>query len=147
VEEIEIILNFTDITMSETDGVFEDVKKLMVLEFPHNDKWVIKTSLTIDSRMGIGEMKLDLYGDGRIYILEFYPSIGDVYYNPDIPALSQWAQGNGWKIPQPHEDLVKEDKDFWKHFYDTWVIDSDYIENLCGKRSYTEIRENKKNNF
>ena len=137
-EDMDVILNFTDITMSETDGVFEEVKKIMISEFPHNNKWVIKTNLTIDSKMGIGEMKLDLYGDGKIYILEFNPSIKDVYYNPDITALSQWAQENGWRIPQPHEDLIKKNKEFWKHFYDTLIIDSDYLDELCGKRPQME---------
>ena len=45
-----------------------------------------------------------------------------------------WAQENGWKIPQPNPELVKVNKEFWKYFYDTLIIDSDYFDKLYGGR-------------
>ena len=52
-----------------------------------------------------------------------------------------WAQESGWKIPQPHYDLVKSDKEFWKHFYDTLIIDSDYLDKLYGERPQLQFRD------
>ena len=124
-DELEIELNFSDLTMAETEGIFELVEQKMLGEFPSNKKWVIKTELTIESKFGIGTMILNLYYDGRIYILEYEPSIGNVFYNPDVQAFSGWSQENGWKIPQPHVDLIRSSKEFWRHFYDTLIIDSD----------------------
>lgn len=131
-------LNFTDITMSETDGIFSEVEKKMLGEFPYDNKWMIRTDLTIVSPTGIGEMILHCFHDGNILIVDYNPSMGDVFYNPDIQAISQWAQEGGWKIPQPGIDLIKQHREFWKHFYDTLVIDSKYFDNLYGIRPQLE---------
>lgn len=134
-------LDFTDITLNETDGVFKEAQKIMVKEPPGGDKWVLRSDVTITGDVGMGCMIIQCHGDGHVYILDYIPSIGDLFYNPDIQAFSMWAQNNGWKIPQPHPDLVKANKEFWKHFYDTLVIDSDYLDNLYGKRPQLQIGE------
>ena len=150
-DNFEIELSFTDRTMVETDGVYSAVKEKMMDDDPvrisnpketrdkkllesRKDLWAIRTSLTISSKFGVGEMLLNLFGDGKVVIIEYVPSVGDVYYNPDIPVFSQWCQENGWQIPQPNFGLVKTNKDFWKHFYDTLIIDSDYLDELYGVR-------------
>jgi len=139
--ELEIDLNFTDVTMAETDGVFKEVEEIMLSEYPHNKKWVIRTNVTIESKFGMGAMVLNCFYDGNVYIIEYTPSIGDVFYNPDVQSLASWSQENGWKIPQPQESLVKSDREFWKHFYDTLIIDSDYFDKIYGKRFQLEGEE------
>ena len=106
----------------------------MTKEPPGGDRWFLRSGVTITGQAGMGVMEIQCHGDGSIYILEYYPSIGDLFYNPDIQAFSMWAQNNGWKVPQPHYDLVKINKEFWKHFYDTLLVDSDYLDNMYGKR-------------
>ncbi len=132
--DTEYIIDFSDLTLAETDGVFKKVKNIMLREPPGTDKWVIRSFVTISSQAGMGQMEIQCHGDRSLYILSYSPSIGDLFYNPDLQVLSVWAQQNGWKIPQPHPDLIKENKPFWKHFYDTLVIDSEYLDNLYGKR-------------
>ena len=139
--ENEFTINFTDITLNETDGVFEETKKIMLEEVPRSDKWVLRSQITIASNSGEGWMEIQCQGDGNIYILDYSPSIGDLFYNPDIQAISMWAQKNGWNIPQPNPELIKMNKDFWKYFYDTLIIDSDYFDKLYGGRS--QIDESK----
>ena len=130
----EFIINFTDITLNETDGVYEDTKVLMSKEVPCVDNWVLRSRVTIASNSGEGAMEIQCHADGDIYILDYDPSIGDLFYNPDIQVISMWAQENGWKIPQPHPELVKTNKEFWKYFYDTLLIDSKYLDKLYGGR-------------
>jgi len=137
----EIELSFSDITMVETDGVFKEVQKIMLSEFPFEKKWALKTNLTISSKFGVSEMLLNCFNSGHVYIIEYKASIGDVFYNPDIQAISTWAQDNGWKIPQPHENLARANKEFWKHFYDTLILDCDYFDKVYGKRSQLENTE------
>jgi len=137
-EGIEFTIDFTDITLSETDGSFKEVDKLMKQDIPNSDKWALRSIVTISSISGEGIMEIQCHGSRDIYILDYNPSIGDLFYNPDIQVFSMWAQDNGWKIPQPHYDLVKTNKEFWKHFYDTLVIDSDYLDKLYGKRPQIE---------
>ncbi len=134
-EEIEIRIDFTDITLSETDGKYEDVKKIMAKENPNYDKWVLRSDVTIFSPSGIGVMEIQCHGDGSIYILKYIPSIADVYYNNDIQVISSWAQNNGWEIPQPKYTIVEDNKQFWKYFWETLVIDSDFLDELYGKRA------------
>lgn len=133
--ENEFIINFTDITLNETDGDFEKTKKIMLSEPPYSDEWVLRSFITISSDSGDGSMEVQFHGDGRIYILEYEPSIGDLFYNPDVQVISMWAQENGWKIPQPSPELAKTNKELWKYFYDTLIIDSDYFDKLYGKRA------------
>lgn len=134
---MELNLDFTDITMSETEGVYEEVNKTMLLELPNN-KWMIRTNIVISSCSGIGEMTIQCYYDKKIIIMEYSTMIKDVYYNPDIQAISLWAQQKEWDIPQPSVDLITTNKKFWKHFYDTLIIDSDYFDKHCGKRPQLE---------
>jgi hypothetical protein len=130
----EFEINFTDITLNETDGVFDDTKKIMEKEFPYNKKWALRTDIVISGLNGECYMEAQFNGKGEVYIVDYSPSIGDLFYNPDIQVISMWSQENGWKVPQPHPDLIKENKDFWKYFYDTLIIDSDYFDELYGKR-------------
>ena len=66
--EIEIQIDFTDITLAETDGVFEDVKKIMSEEPPYVDKWCIRSNITITSPSGIGEMVIQCHEDVKLQI-------------------------------------------------------------------------------
>lgn len=132
----EYIIDFTDLTLNEADGVFKEADKIMRMEIGHNNQdWILRSNLTISSNAGIGSMEAQFHGNKNIYILSYITSIGDLFYNPDIQIFSMWAQENGWNVPQPHHDLVRSNKSFWKHFYDTFVIDSDYLDNLYGKRN------------
>lgn len=131
---MEVILDFTDITIGEADGYFDNVKNIMDKDYFCGEKWAIRSDVSITSISGMGSMEMQFHNDRSIYILNYNPSIGDVFYNPDIQTISMWAQDRGWKVPQPHPDLIKRSKDFWKHFYDTLVIDSDYLDKLYGKR-------------
>lgn len=138
-KDLEFIIDCTDITLNETDGVFKEVQKIMRKEPPGGDKWVIRSFVTITGQTGMGGMEIQCHGDGSVYILDYNPSIGNLFYNPDIQEFSMWVQANGWKIPQPHPDLVKINKEFWKHFYDTLLIDSDYLDKLYGVRPQLQI--------
>ena len=133
-EGTEFRIDFTDLTLIETEGNFEETNNIMKKEPPFNEKWVIRTFATVSSISGSGGMELQFHGDKSVYIIDYIPSIGDLFYNPDLRVISMWSQENGWKVPQPHPDLVKDNKEFWKHFYDTLIIDSDYLDKLYGKR-------------
>ncbi len=136
---VDFELNFTDQTMCQTDGVFSEVYEIMSSDFPAKTDWMISTGLTVDSEYGISIFNLHLFFDGRIVIIEYQPSIGDLFYNPDIQAISAWAQQSGWEVPEVHIDLVKSNMEFWRHFWDTLLIDSPYLDSICGERE--TIRE------
>src|SRR3954464_16011548 len=76
-------LYFTDITMAETEGKYSAVKKLMDSEVAvGKHEWVCRTRLSIVSAFGDGQMTLNFYHDGRVYVTEYAASSIDVYYIP-----------------------------------------------------------------
>jgi hypothetical protein len=132
--EIEFEFNFTDNTILETDGYFADVKELVESEFPHPETWNINSALTIDSRLGVARFDLSFRNDGKIYIRGYDPSVGGIYYNHDLSALSSWVQDRGWNVPEPIASLVKTNIEFWKHYWETLLIDSSYLDEVFGER-------------
>ena len=133
-EEQEFDLSFTDITILETEGYYEETKKLMEEDTFFDCPWAISSDLTMSHISGPAEFSLDFHCDKKIIIISYEPSIGDVYYNPDISCLSMWAQDRGWEIPEPIPALVKNDLYFWKHFWEISIIQSNYLDNKYGKR-------------
>ena len=131
-------IDFTDITLAEVDGIYEDVKELMIECSIDDDTWMIRTNATITSSFGIGVMVVHFYGTGKVLIEDYDPSINDVYYNPDVRALCDWAKDAGWKRVQPSIDIIKKNKDFWKYFWETFIIDSDYFDKVYGDRDIIE---------
>jgi hypothetical protein len=130
-EDIEFEMYFSDNTLLETDGEFEQVKELMEEELgPH--QWVIKTDVTIISPFGEGKMLLDLYYDKRVYIVIYgSPTTG---YNPDINCLREWSLSRGWLAPEPIESVIRKDIPFWKQLWKTALIESSFFEKQYGKR-------------
>ena len=144
-DEVDFNLNFTDVTLLEADGEYEEVKciihkpingnnTLYSESLPKIKEWCIKTELTIDSSYGLARFSLDLHDDGKIFIIDYDPSVGDVFYNPDIQVLTEWAQSKGWKVPEPTVTLIKSNIEFWRHFWQTLLIDSAYLTKAYGER-------------
>lgn len=131
-EQMEFDFSFTDRTICETEGVFDAVEELMNEDFVHD--WFIHTFLTIDSTFGIASFSLGLWFDKRIVIKEYFPSIGNVFYNPDLQALHSWSMQNGWKVPEPSTHIVRENVEFWRHYWATGLIDSDLLVDMFGDR-------------
>ena len=100
--------------------------------------WMIRTTATITSSFGVGAMVLHFFDNKDILIDEYDPSTNDVFYNPDIAALSQWAADVGWNKPEPGVDIVRRNKEFWKYFWETYLIDSKYFDKVYGKRDEFE---------
>ena len=135
-EELDSKIDFTDITLNEAEGKYKNVEKIIKKDSPFLKTWVIRSSVSITSQMGICLIEIQCHEDGSLYIIDYIPSsVGDVYYNPDIQILSEWAQKSGWKVPEPSESLIKYNKHFWKHFWDTLLIDSVYFDRVYGVRS------------
>lgn len=139
-QPVEFALNFTDITMVESEGEYDIVKRLVEEDLgPHH--WNIKTNLVIESPFGVGMLELDLRHDRSIYIIGYQASTGNIYYNPDLSALMRWSQIAGWKIPQPSEELIRSNLSFWRHMWETLIIDSDLLDERYGIRKSLDIRD------
>ena len=132
----DIEITYTDRTLAETDGFREEVAGLMASDrnSPAVAEWVIRSKLSISSQFGLAELDGELHSDGSFFILDYMPSSGDILYSPDIPAVSVWASQRGWMTPQPSESLCKDQRTFWKHFWETRLVDSSYLDSVHGER-------------
>lgn len=128
IEEAEI--SFTDFTLSETDGLFKEVNEIMNNTDVGEHDWCVRSDVTIKTSFGSATMTVQCKYDKSINIIDFAPSIRDAVCNPDIIALSIWAKEYGWERIEPIESLVKSDKPFWLHFYETNVIESKYLDKI-----------------
>lgn len=127
--------HFDDTTIIEADGHYDQVACLMESTFPKSKEWMIKTSLIIESSFGECSFMLHMFGGGSIKIVEYSSFVGDVYQNTDfLSCLSGWARENEWKTPEPNKELVESNKDFWKHFWGTMLVNSSYLDELYGER-------------
>lgn len=124
----EFVITFTDLTVIEGEGRYDEISKIMSKDFAASKSWMLETKAVLESQFGIAVFSLHLYHDGKLFIAEFQPSMtGDIYYNPDLRYLSVWAQEKGWGLPEPLPDLVRENPPFWKHYCEVGLIKSDYI--------------------
>lgn len=132
---------FDDPTLSETDGKYSLVKKLVESEFPYVKTWNIKTQLTISSPFGEGNFILDFRYTKNVYIINYLGS-NDTVNNPDLSCLSRLCQGLGWAIPQPTEMLVTDNVPFWKHMWEVLLVDSPYLDSRYGTRKTLDMKFN-----
>lgn len=131
-------LTFDDRTLLETEGDFEEVIQIMKEDSP-SDTWMLRSGMnmiiTIHGQMLEAQFLLHFYSDGQVYIVEYRPSSADMAFNPDISGLSAWIKSKGWRSLAPHSDLVRQNLEFWKFFWETHLVDSEYLDNNYGKRS------------
>lgn len=139
---VDVEITYSDLTLSETDGYYDAVSNLMASDRndPPVSEWVIRSNVFIgsnvfiDSHLGFSQLEIQLHHDKSLYIIDYIPSSKDILFNPEIPAMSVWANERGWNIPEPSEWLCKSQKALWKHFWETRLINSPYYDELYGER-------------
>ena len=126
-------ISFSDNSMIEAKGNYDKLKELFDEDFYGSAYWMVETQATMIHESGAANMTIHFFSDKRVIIQALELSTSEVHYCPDIPLLSAWAQLEGWNLPEPSNDLVRESEDFWKFFYDTSMIYSEFLEKKYGK--------------
>ena len=130
---MEIEFDFSDETMIESEGKYDAVNRLFN-ETPFGNKdWMVRTMLTMESIHGIGNFILHLHQNKDIIIMEYASSVNDIYTNPDVSFLSEWAVESGWNRPKVSRDLITTNMNFWKHFWEVGLVGSDLFDKRLRK--------------
>lgn len=123
--------NFTLIEFNSSySSIFEEMEKDQIIS-----DWVLPTSLTVENETGVAMFKLEFRKNKDIYVFSYIPSNKQALYTQDISDLTSWAQEKGWNVPKVADFMVKENLDLWKYFWETGVVDSDYLSKRFGNRS------------
>jgi len=137
---MEFEIQFTDVTLLEANGEYDDVVRIMskpevvnFVETPPVKDWVLSSTVTIQHMSGFAVIKADFYHDGKIVVTDYTPSIRDAF-NPDIRCLKFWAGQSGWNSIEPTQAAIDSMKDFWKNQWDTYVVDSAIFDEQYGPR-------------
>ena len=138
--ENNILYSYSDITLNESDGEYIKVKELFEKEVIKSTEWMIETRFSIEYSFGLADFNLHFYSDKSIVIIEYIPSTGmsNSLFSQDLSYLYQWANEKGWSVPSVTDDLVKQNLVFWKHYWDTHLIDSNYFYKKYGDRDIIE---------
>jgi hypothetical protein len=129
-------ISFTDNTILEADGHYAKVCEIMKRET--STDWMLRSQCQIFSPYGGAVLIVNLYKNGKVYIAEYMPMIRDLR-NMDIRFLTHWCAEHGWKTPEPLNPLIDSWKDFWKKQWETFIVDSEYLDNKFGKREDYEM--------
>lgn len=132
-------LEFSDITIIETQGFFDDVKKLMDKDLGEDSKWMLSSDVILYHDYGIASFVLHFWNDKKIYIAEYSPSVKDFFSNKDFECLSYWAQQNNWLIPFVAYELAKSNITYWKYFWSVSLVECEYLQELFGNREETNL--------
>jgi len=132
------VISLNEDVMIECDGLYASVCEAMKDDVAK--KWMIRDEVNLKSNFGEALFILHFYYDGNVVISDFASSSNvEAYHNPDIRFISRWTQEKGWKIPKPLSSMIESNLDFWKHFWETHVVDSEYLDSKYGKREDIEF--------
>ena len=137
---MEFDIQFTDLTILEANGEYDAVVNIMkkphgkgVVKDIYVEKWMIESRIVIQNMYGAADFVCHFYHDGKIYISSYSPTIADIH-NLDIRCLSYWAQQYGWQRPEPLPRIISDWTAFWKHQWETYIIDCEFFDQRYGER-------------
>ena len=133
-EKTQFEINFSDITILETDGKYDRIKELMLEDNGYRAEWVVRSHVTLTHSGGGCEFVISFWHDKDLRIMEYNTSEKDFFGNQDLMCLSTWAQGRGWNLPKVSEQLVKDKLKYWKYFWSVHLVDSEYLDKFYGDR-------------
>lgn len=143
--DLMIDVNFSDITLIEGKGNYNNVKRIFKNDPISTETWMLESHITIlwqtepDNPLpmsGFFEANIHAFNNGDIFIMNCMIPKG---MSRDIEVFSAWAQLNHWNRPNVHRDLVDGQLMHWKHYWDTYLIDSDLLDKKFGKREENQF--------
>jgi len=148
-----IDVNFSDVTLLEGKGNYNNIKRIFDREAISTETWMLESHVTIlwqtepESPLpmsGFFEANIHAFSTGDIVIMNCMVPRG---VSRDIEVFSAWSQLNHWNRPKIHGDLVNGQLINWKHYWDTYLIDSDTLERKFGERESTQFVEDSDNEY
>jgi hypothetical protein len=132
-------IQFTDLTLLQANGSYKKVCRIMNVHTystgasSKRNEWMVSSRVTIRSPFGFAMLECHFYWNGKVYIADYRPSSKDIH-NTDIRCLTCWCNESGWKTPEPLPSIADSWLPFWRKEWDTYIVDSEYLEKKYGAR-------------
>lgn len=95
---IEFEIYMTDVTLNESDGVFDVANSIMNKHSCNakRNEWFIRSNIGVLNNFGYNEFVCQFDNNKNVFIVSYSPVIRDTFYNVDIRCFSQWCMQKGW---------------------------------------------------
>lgn len=143
-------IEFSDETILRNEASFLNIESDMKKEDVYASKWMISSDASVKSysngvQISESFMKLQFYYNKEAVITECLSSVKDMYTNPDIRGLIELLRLKGWEKVSVHPFLIDENRNFWRFFWESGLIDSDYLDKKIGRENIEQVGDNNDN--
>lgn len=108
------MIEFTDATLCQSRGHYEETKKLMEEDGPLSE-WMLRSSVYVSTQFNAATYMLHFWKNGRVVIYETDRPMQMDSVDEDLRELSQWCQKAGWKELDINDRLLVD-----RHAYEFW---------------------------
>ena len=139
----ELEVNFDDVTIIETDGEFEEVRKLLDPE-EDLELWLVKSQFGIIGSGFDCFGQIDFWHTGESVINAYMTNFDSEMIPSDLLYLNQWLKERGWDVVVD-EHLRMYNFDFWARFdgmvEDDEMLDFEYDDEEDEEMDFVEYQQ------
>lgn len=123
------MIEFTDITLRQARGYFNETKKLMEEDSPVAN-WMLRSSAFVSTSFVSATYTLHFWKNGRIVIHETDRPMKMDSLDEDLRELSQWSQKAGWRELSVSDRLLVDRSayEFWRRSFIAGLIVSEKLQ-------------------
>lgn len=108
------MIEFTDSTLRESRGYFDEATKLMDEDGPMSE-WMLRSTVYVSTPFSAATYTLHFWKNGQVVIHETDRPMQMDSIDEDLRELSQWCKKAGWKELSVGDRLLVD-----RHAYDFW---------------------------
>lgn len=142
------MIEFTDITMRQSQGFYAETTKLMEEDGPIGE-WMLRTEAFVTTQFISANYILHFWKDGRVDIFETDRPMRMDSFDEDLRQLSQWCKDAGWQDLSVNDRLLADRQayEFWKRCFIAGLVVSEKLkkheEEELDRLSQAYIKETK----
>jgi hypothetical protein len=123
------MIEFTDFTLREGNGDYQEVARLMS-EDTFGQDWMLRSEAFISTPFIASKFVLHLWKNGNVVIQNTDRPLRIDIADDDLRELSQWCEVNGWKELQVDKRLLDDRVGFecWHRAFIAGIIKSDTLQ-------------------
>jgi hypothetical protein len=123
------MIEFSDLTLRETQGDFEQIKRLMQKETTGD--WMLRSDFFVSNPMSLpARYLLHFWKNGRVVIHDTDRPMVMGSSDEDLRELSNWCKVNGWGelVVDGRLLLTKQGFDYWQRAFRAGLVENERLQ-------------------